>query len=138
MNPRFGFTLIALPASGCGRRHPARLAAPLLALAALMATGPAQAGGSVERGKEAVQKYACASCHGADFNSPIDASYPRLAGQHPDYLAQALRAYRRPGGRLEGRSNPVMQGMAAQLSPREVDDVAAYLGALPGTLVTRR
>ena len=42
------------------------------------------AGGSVEAGKAAVGKYGCAACHGADFNSPIDPTYPKLAGQHAD------------------------------------------------------
>ena len=29
-----------------------------------------------------LQKGACASCHGANFNKPIDGSYPKIAGQH--------------------------------------------------------
>ncbi|WP_028310006.1 c-type cytochrome [Derxia gummosa] len=115
-----------------------RLALTALAsLALLTAAVPARAG-DIERGKAAAQKHACASCHGADFNSPIDASYPRLAGQHPDYLVQALRAYRKPDGKLEGRRNAIMQGMAAQLTTAEIDDIAAYLASLPGSLVTRR
>ena len=31
-------------------------------------------------------KGACASCHGANFTKPIDPAYPKLAGQHADYL----------------------------------------------------
>ncbi|MDB5748925.1 MAG: cytochrome c, class, partial [Massilia sp.] len=40
-----------------------------------------------------LQKAACASCHGADFSKPIE-NYPKIAGQHSDYLFAALRAYK--------------------------------------------
>jgi len=122
------------------RKNPSRRRAAALLLmfaTGLIAAAPCRAS-DVERGKAAVQKHACASCHGADFNSPIDPSYPRLAGQHSDYIAQALKAYRHPDGKLEGRKNPMMLGMAGQLTPAEISDIAAYLGSLPGTLVTRR
>ena len=29
---------------------------------------------------------ACVACHGANFSTPLDPAYPRLAGQHADYL----------------------------------------------------
>ena len=55
----------------------------------------------------------CVSCHGADFNKPIDPSYPKLAGQHADYLFVALKAYKaennpagRPQQRRHGRAWP--------------------------------
>ncbi len=90
-----------------------------------------------EAGKAALQKYNCASCHGADFNSPIDPSYPKLAGQYADYLAHALKSYQRGAGALNGRSNAIMVGMAKPLSPAEIDDMAAYLSGLKGSLVLR-
>ena len=62
----------------------------------------------VKRGEELVKKYNCASCHGADYNKPIDPSYPKLAGQHADYIAHALMAYKRGGDKANGRSNPIM------------------------------
>lgn len=86
-------------------------------------------------GKAALEKYGCASCHGADFNSPADPSYPKLAGQHEDYLRHALHAYQRGGKALNGRGNPIMGGMAKPLSPTEIDDIAAYLSELKGSLV---
>lgn len=94
--------------------------------------------GNVEAGKAAVQKYNCASCHGADLNSPVDPSYPKLAGQHADYLEHALVAYQRGAKAGNGRGNAIMGGMAKPLSPVEVKDIAAYIASLPGTLVLRK
>ena len=52
----------------------------------------------------------CVACHGPNFSSPIDATYPRLAGQHPDYLYAALKAYHTDGNTLVGRGNATMRG----------------------------
>jgi cytochrome c553 len=110
-------------------------------LAALLATASlsfnAYAGGNIAAGKVAAEKYNCASCHGANFNTPIDPSYPKLAGQHQDYLEHALVAYKRGDG-PNGRANAIMGGMAKPLSQTEVRDLAAYMHSLPGTLVIRR
>jgi cytochrome c553 len=81
-------------------------------------------------------KGACASCHGANFNKPIDGSYPKIAGQHADYLAVALRAYRPSGNATVGRANPIMAGMVQQFSNAELKAIAQYLGSLPGDLRT--
>lgn len=91
-----------------------------------------------QAGKAAVAKYNCASCHGADYNSPIDPGYPRLAGQHADYLEHALIAYQRGAGAANGRGNAIMGGMAKSLSRKEIGDIAAYLSGLKGALVQRR
>ena len=63
-----------------------------------------------------LEKGACVSCHGANFSKPIDPSYPKIAGQHPDYLFVALKAYTVDGSNVVGRANPIMAGMAKQLS----------------------
>ena len=94
--------------------------------------------GNVAAGKAAAQKYNCASCHGADFNSPIDPSYPKLAGQPADYLEHALTAYQRGANGSNSRGNVIMGGMAKPLSRAEVSDIAAYLSSLPGSLVVRK
>ena len=55
---------------------------------------------------ELLTKGNCASCHGANFSKPIDPSYPKLAGQHADYLYVALKAYqtdKQPAGRPRQR-----------------------------------
>jgi cytochrome c553 len=108
------------------------------ALGAASISFGAHAAGNIEAGKAAVQKYNCASCHGADFNSPIDPAYPKLAGQHRDYLQHALVAYKRGGDAMNGRGNAIMGPLAAQLSQQDVQNIAAYLHSLPGSMVMRK
>lgn len=81
-----------------------------------------------------IEKGACASCHGANFSKPIDPSYPKLAGQHPDYLFFALKAYTVEGNKVVGRSNGIMAGIAKQYSTAEMREIAKYLGSLEGEL----
>lgn len=97
----------------------------------------AMAAGDAEKGKALAIKYNCASCHGADYKTPIDPTYPKLAGQHPDYLVHALTTYKR-GSKAYGRNNPIMAGMAQPLSDRDMVDIAAYLASLPSGLVSQR
>jgi cytochrome c553 len=106
--------------------------------AALSVSSAAFAGGDSARGAELAKKYNCASCHGADYKTPIDPSYPRLAGQHADYLVHALTAYKRGDKVMNGRNNAIMAGMAQPLSDRDMGDIAAYLQGLPGPLVIRK
>lgn len=81
-----------------------------------------------------IEKGACASCHGANFSKPIDPSYPKLAGQHPDYLFFALKAYTVEGNKVVGRSNGIMAGIAKQYSTAEMREIAKYLGSLEGEM----
>jgi len=86
--------------------------------------------------RDAGQKIAdaqCAACHGKDGKTPIDPSYPMLAGQYADYLTQALRAYQ-----TGDRKNAIMGGIAKPLSRQDIDSLAAYFGSLPGPLTHRR
>ena len=106
-----------------------------LALGAVSLTASAA---DVKRGEELTKKYNCASCHGADYNKPVDPSYPKLAGQHADYLAHALTAYKRGGDKANGRSNPIMSGMVQPLSDQDMVDIGAYLASLPSQLVVRK
>lgn len=99
---------------------------------------PALAAGDPANGAALAKKYNCASCHGVDYKTPIDASYPKLAGQHADYLAHALASYKRGNKGISGRNNPIMAGMAQPLSDRDMLDIAAYLEGLPGPLITRK
>lgn len=83
---------------------------------------------------ELLKKGNCASCHGDNFSKPIDASYPKLAGQHADYLYFALKAYQVDGNPLVGRGNAIMKGMAKPFSHAELKQIADYIGSLPGQL----
>ncbi len=68
----------------------------------------------------------CTACHGENGAKPIMPEYPILAGQHPDFLAHALRDYR--DGR---RNNPIMaaQVQALELTDADIDRLAAHFAA---------
>ena len=86
---------------------------------------------------ELLNKGACASCHGANLNKPIDPGYPKLAGQHADYLYVALKAYKAEGGQANvGRANAIMGGQVKQFSNAELKQLANYIGSLQGELKT--
>lgn len=76
----------------------------------------------------------CASCHGADFSKPIDPSYPKLGGQHADYLFVALKAYKTENNPKVGRGNAIMAGMAKQYSNAELKQLANYMASVEGDL----
>ena len=73
-------------------------------------------------------KEVCSACHGIDGNS-TDVNNPRLAGQHPDYLAKALRDYK-----SGDRNNAIMKGFAATLSKKDIENVAAYFSSQKSAL----
>jgi cytochrome c553 len=83
-----------------------------------------------------LQKAACASCHGSNFSKPIDPSYPKIAGQHADYLFVALKAYKTENNPAVGRNNAVMGAIAKQFSNAELKALAKYVGSLEGELKT--
>ena len=81
-----------------------------------------------------LNKANCASCHGANFSKPVDPSYPKIAGQHADYLFVALKAYKVENNAKVGRAHPIMGAMAKQYTNAELKSMAGYLSALPGDL----
>ena len=85
---------------------------------------------------ELLKKGNCASCHGENLSKPIDPSYPKLAGQHGDYLYVALKAYQTEKNPQVGRANPVMMGMAKPFTPSELKQLSAYIASMPGELKT--
>jgi cytochrome c553 len=85
---------------------------------------------------ELLSKGACVSCHGANFAKPIDPAYPKIAGQHADYLFVALKSYKTEGKQTWGRSNGVMGGIAKQFSNAELKELAKYVASLDGDLKT--
>jgi cytochrome c553 len=83
---------------------------------------------------ELLKKGNCISCHGENFSKPTDASFPKLAGQHADYLYVALKAYQAQRNPQLGRANPVMSGMVANFKPAELKALSKYIGSLDGEL----
>ena len=70
----------------------------------------------------------CAACHAADGNSvqPIN---PILAGQLPEYLHKQLVNFKPQGTKKAARDNAVMAGMVANLTPEDMQNLAAYYAA---------
>lgn len=85
---------------------------------------------------ELLAKANCASCHGANFSTPIDPSYAKIAGQHADYLYVALKAYQTDSNPVIGRNNAIMAGMAKQYTHAQLKQLAEYIGSLQGELET--
>jgi cytochrome c553 len=100
----------------------------LIFVLAVLCAGAVHAKGDAAAGAEKA-KTVCAACHGPDGNSPPSPEFPRLAGQHYDYLVQALRQYK-----LGLRKNPIMAAQVQPLSDRELEDLAAYFAAQDGSL----
>lgn len=74
----------------------------------------------------------CAACHGAD-GQPTGPDYPSLAGQHVDYLVQALRDYK--SGK---RKNAIMTGVAAALADKDIEPIAAFYASQTGLCDTKQ
>ena len=89
-----------------------------------------------EKAKALLAKANCSSCHGANYSKPIDPSYPKLAGQHNDYLLVALKSYKVQNNPKVGRNNAIMAGMAKQYTNAELKIMANYLASLDGELKT--
>ena len=84
---------------------------------------------------ELLKKGACVSCHGDNFAKPIDPSYPKIAGQHADYLYVALKSYKADARNANvGRNNAIMGGIAKQFSNAELKALANYLASVEGDL----
>jgi len=74
---------------------------------------------------------ACTACHGQNGIS-VNAAWPTLAGQHEDYLQQALQQYR------DGtRGDPVMGAQAALVADEDVARLARYFSRLEGLETTK-
>ncbi len=100
--------------------------APALALALASAAQPALAAeegvaGDPDAGREASR--ICAGCHGPQGDATLP-RYPDLAGQNAVYLVRSMTAYRDGG-----RQDPEMSPMAANLSDRQIRDLAVFYSA---------
>jgi len=100
---------------------------PMLLLAAALGAWPcavamaqdAATKADVAKG-QAIVNQVCAACHGSDGNSPTPVN-PSLAGQGADYIALQLAHFK-----AGIRTNPIMQGMAATLTPEDMKALGVY------------
>ena len=71
------------------------------------------------------QVAACAGCHSPN-GAGLPSQYPRLSGQHADYTAQQLTAFR-DGIR---KNAPMMSQVASKMNDREIRAVSDYIAGL--------
>jgi cytochrome c553 len=103
---------------------PLLLAAATALAAPAFAQQPASAGDPAEAHKKIAM---CEGCHGIPgYRTAYPEVYhvPKLGGQSPAYIANALNAYK--SGQ---RKHPSMRGIAASLSDKDIADLAAYYAA---------
>ncbi len=101
----------------------------LSACCLLLAASVSARAADAEEGKKKSQT--CAACHGPEGNTPTGPDFPRLAGQHYDYLVMTLQSYK-----SGARKNPIMNPLAANLTQRDIADLAAFFSGQKG-LVTK-
>lgn len=92
-----------------------------LSVSAAQVATPEVYAGDAAAGK--AKSASCAGCHGVDGNSATG-DFPKLAGQHPNYIKSSLAAYKDGS-----RNNALMMGMAAPLSETDMADLAAYFAS---------
>jgi cytochrome c553 len=93
----------------------------LIASALALGAQSALAEGNAEAGRQKAET--CLGCHASPNIENVYPMYrvPKVAGQHAEYLATALKAYR------DGqRPHKTMQANAANLSDQDIEDIAAY------------
>jgi cytochrome c553 len=76
---------------------------------------------------------ACIACHSPTGKGNAPAGFPALAGQHAQYIADQLRAYRKGYEDTSGRINDtesIMRTTAFGLSDNEIDAVSSYVAGL--------
>jgi cytochrome c553 len=91
----------------------------------LAAVSAAHASGDPTAG--AAKVFQCQGCHGIPGTRtafPDLYSVPKLGGQHPNYIVQALQAYKKGE-----RNHATMRAVAADLTDQDMADIAAYYGA---------
>ncbi len=90
----------------------------------LLAASPALAGDAAAGKKIATE--VCAACHGPDGKSE-NPQFPVLAGQYKEYIQHSLEGYK--SGK---RQNAIMQGFAANLSAKDIANLAAFYSQQQG------
>jgi cytochrome c553 len=89
----------------------------------------AEAGAKIYRaGNSETGVPACMACHGPRGNGNAPAAYPALGGQHAEYVAKQLNAYK--SGERTNDPNAIMRTIASRLSSKEIEAVSSYVEGL--------
>ena len=106
----------------------------LLAAVAAALCLPAHAAGDAAAGSKKV--YQCVGCHGVkDWKTAYPEVYfvPKLTGQKAAYLVSALKAYK-----SGERDFATMRAIAADLSDKDMEDLAAFYAQTPATTASSK
>ena len=95
-----------------------------LSVSLALAAGSAIAAGNPAAGKEKATTLGCIACHGEDGNSP-NPVWPKLAGQHPSYLARQIAAFK-AGDRKDDAMSPMAMIIATD---EDLADLSAHFSA---------
>ena len=101
----------------------------ITSIALVFSVSAVQAAGNADEGKK--NSAVCAGCHGADGNSGINPLWPKLAGQHPQYIEKQLKDFK-----AGNRTDPLMAPMAMGLTEQGMADLAAYFSSQTKTIGT--
>ncbi len=89
-----------------------------------------QAGQALYRGgKLAEGMPACTGCHSPNGAGIAEAGFPRLGGQHAQYIAKQLTDFRE-GNRTNDGDTMIMRSIAARLSNKDIDAISSYIQGL--------
>jgi cytochrome c553 len=95
-------------------------------------TDPAKlvAGQSLYRGGKLNEGMpACTGCHSPNGAGNAEAGFPRLGGQHAQYVAKQLTDFRE-GNRSNDGDTMIMRAIAAKLSNKDIDAISSYIQGL--------
>lgn len=95
-----------------------------LSVSLALAAGTAHAVGNAAAGKEKATTLGCVACHGEDGNSP-NPIWPKLAGQHPSYLAKQVAAFK-AGDRKDDAMSPMAMIIATD---EDLADLSAHFAS---------
>ena len=87
-----------------------------------MGTAPPASASRSQDGTSFDEK-SCSLCHGAKGEG--NSAFPRLAGQHRDYIERQLEAFA-----SKARANVIMHENSKNLTAEQIREVAGYLGSL--------
>lgn len=73
---------------------------------------------------------ACMACHGPDGSGNSAAKFPRLSGQHAQYLEMQLQNFR--DGKRKNSTANMMESISHRLSNEEIKAVSSYIEGLHG------
>ncbi|UGA54898.1 cytochrome c4 [Vibrio sp. DW001] len=79
--------------------------------------------GNAERGLTA-----CVACHGPRGNGTALSGFPKISGQHADYIKIQLTKFR--AGERKNDLNEMMRDIAMKLTDKEIDTLSKYVGGL--------